>query len=141
MEEKELLNERWDEQNSLLVESHERLVQELTDEYEYKLQEEQLALQRIKDEKDELMRELEETRKQVEEDADQEIEELKEKYEVKLAAERDQAHVLKSVFASGFRTCECPVALTFGFCFFAALAPQGREWHHAQKVPRAAQGD
>ena len=30
MEEKELLNERWDEQNSLLVESHERLVQELT---------------------------------------------------------------------------------------------------------------
>ena len=28
MEEKELLNERWDEQNSLLVESHERLVQE-----------------------------------------------------------------------------------------------------------------
>ena len=27
MEEKELLNERWDEQNSLLVESHERLVQ------------------------------------------------------------------------------------------------------------------
>lgn len=27
-----------DEQNSLLVESHERLVQELTDEYEYKLQ-------------------------------------------------------------------------------------------------------
>ena len=95
MEEKELLNERWDEQNSLLVESHERLVQELTDEYEYKLQEEQLALQRIKDEKDELMRELEETRKQVEEDADQEIEEHKEKYEVKLAAERDQARILK----------------------------------------------
>ncbi len=32
-EEKELINERWDEQNSLLVENHERLVQELTDEY------------------------------------------------------------------------------------------------------------
>jgi cilia- and flagella-associated protein 57 len=30
VEEKEALNERWDEQNSLLVESHERLIQELT---------------------------------------------------------------------------------------------------------------
>jgi hypothetical protein len=42
-----------------------RLVQELTDEYEYKLQEEQLALQRVKDDKDKLMAELEETRRQV----------------------------------------------------------------------------
>ena len=37
------------ELHELAVESHERLVQELTDEYEYKLQEEQLALQRIKE--------------------------------------------------------------------------------------------
>lgn len=35
--EKELLNERWDEQNSLLVESHERVIAELTDDYEAKL--------------------------------------------------------------------------------------------------------
>lgn len=89
------MNERWDEQNSLLVESHERLVQELTDEYEYKLQEEQLALQRVRDEKDDLLHELEETRRQVEEDADQEIEELKDKYEVKLSAEREQHLRLK----------------------------------------------
>jgi hypothetical protein len=30
-QEKEMLNERWDEQNSLLVESHERVIQELTE--------------------------------------------------------------------------------------------------------------
>ena len=36
--EKELLTERWDQQNSLLVESHERVVQELTQEFEQKLQ-------------------------------------------------------------------------------------------------------
>jgi hypothetical protein len=36
--EKEELNEKWDEQNAQLVDGHERLVQELTDDYEYKLQ-------------------------------------------------------------------------------------------------------
>lgn len=36
--EKELLTERWDQQNSLLVESHERVIQELTQEFEQKLQ-------------------------------------------------------------------------------------------------------
>ena len=39
-----MLNERWDEQNSLLVESHERVIQELTGEYHEKLQEEQMHL-------------------------------------------------------------------------------------------------
>ncbi len=36
--EKDLLNERWDEQHTLLVESHERVVQEITEEYEARLQ-------------------------------------------------------------------------------------------------------
>jgi hypothetical protein len=36
-QEKEALNERWDEQNSLLVESHERVIAELTEDYEAKL--------------------------------------------------------------------------------------------------------
>jgi hypothetical protein len=75
MEEKELLNERRDQQNlrlDLLVESHKRLVQKLTDEYEYKLlvlkeqlAQEHLTLQCIQNEKDKLMCELEETRKRV----------------------------------------------------------------------------
>ena len=36
--EKDLLNERWDEQHTLLVESHERVVQEITEEYEARIQ-------------------------------------------------------------------------------------------------------
>jgi len=40
--ERDLLNSKWDEQNSLLVQSHERVIQDLTEEYEQKLQEEQV---------------------------------------------------------------------------------------------------
>ena len=40
--ERDLLNSRWDEQNNLLVQSHERVIQDLTEEYEQKLQEEQV---------------------------------------------------------------------------------------------------
>ena len=40
--ERDLLNSRWDEQNALLVQSHERVIQDLTEEYEQKLQEEQV---------------------------------------------------------------------------------------------------
>lgn len=36
--EKELLNDRWDEQNQMLVENHERVIQEVTQDYEQKLQ-------------------------------------------------------------------------------------------------------
>ena len=42
--ERDLLNSRWDEQNNLLVQSHERVIQDLTEEYEQKLQEEQVSL-------------------------------------------------------------------------------------------------
>jgi hypothetical protein len=70
MEEKELVNER--DQQNFLVESKKRLVQDLTDEYEYKLlvlkeqlAQEHLTLQCIQDEKDKLMCELEETRQRV----------------------------------------------------------------------------
>ena len=35
--EKDLLNERWDEQHTVLVESHERVVQEITQEYEIRI--------------------------------------------------------------------------------------------------------
>lgn len=81
-QEKEALNERWDEQNSLLVESHERVIAELTEDYEAKLAEESLRLEHLLSEKAELEREFEEIKRQLEEDADREIEELKEKYEV-----------------------------------------------------------
>ena len=43
--ERDALNSRWDEQHNLLVQSHERVIQDLTEEYEQKLQEEQVPLQ------------------------------------------------------------------------------------------------
>lgn len=45
--EKEALAERWDEQNSLLVESHERVIGELTEDYEAKLAEEALRIEQL----------------------------------------------------------------------------------------------
>ena len=93
--EKEELNEKWDEQNAQLVDGHERLVQELTDDYEYKLQEERMHVEHLKEEKDELMRQIEETRRQVEEDADQEIVDLNKKYDAKLNHEKENNLGLK----------------------------------------------
>lgn len=75
---------RWDEQNALLVESHERVIQELTEEYETKLHDEHMNLQGLQQEREELEREFEEIKRQLEEDADREIEELKERYEQRL---------------------------------------------------------
>lgn len=42
---------RWDEQNSLLVESHERVIAELTEDYEAKLAEEALKIEALQAEK------------------------------------------------------------------------------------------
>ena len=47
------------------------------------------------EEKEELTKEFDETKRQLEDDADREIEELKEKYEAKLATEREAALRLK----------------------------------------------
>ena len=52
-------------------------------------------LERERAEKEGLIAEFKETRKQLEEDVDREIEELKEKYEAKLATEREAALRLK----------------------------------------------
>lgn len=71
--------ERWDEQNAVLVESHERVLAEVTEEYEAKLADEQLALERVVEEKEGQGREFEEVKLQLEEDADKEIEDMKEK--------------------------------------------------------------
>ncbi|KIY91646.1 WD repeat-containing protein 65 [Monoraphidium neglectum] len=95
LQEKEALNERWDEQNALLVESHERVIAELTEEYEAKLAEEALAKEALRQEKEGLEREFAEVKRQMEEDADCEIEDLKETYEQRLGAERETALRLK----------------------------------------------
>jgi hypothetical protein len=78
-QEKELLNERWEQQNGLLVDSQERVIQEVTEEYEGKLGEERLAVEKLQAEREAAHKEYDETRKQMEEDADREIEVLKER--------------------------------------------------------------
>ncbi|KAK9834356.1 hypothetical protein WJX84_006234, partial [Apatococcus fuscideae] len=93
--EKDLLNERWDEQHTVLVESHERVVQEITQEYEIRIHEEQLRMNTVEGEKEAANQESSEVLHQQEEDADQEIEEMRDKYEAKLTAERDMGLRLK----------------------------------------------
>jgi hypothetical protein len=70
LQEKELLNQKWDEQNATLVEAHEKVVQEITEELEAKLLEQQMNFNRLKQEKEDLIREFEEVKRQLEEDAD-----------------------------------------------------------------------
>jgi cilia- and flagella-associated protein 57 len=70
LQEKELLNQKWDEQNATLVEAHERVVQEITEELEAKLLEEQMHSNQEAQAREEKEREFEEVRKQLEEDAD-----------------------------------------------------------------------
>jgi cilia- and flagella-associated protein 57 len=70
LQEKELLNHKWDEQNATLVEAHEKVVQEITEELEAKLMEEQTHFQQLQQQKDEMSREFEEVKQQLEEDAD-----------------------------------------------------------------------
>ena len=74
---------RWDEQNALLTEAHETTVQELTEEYEGKLQKEHLNGERLVSEKRAMEDEFDEIKRQLEEDADREVDELKQRYEKK----------------------------------------------------------
>jgi hypothetical protein len=54
---------RWDEQNALLVESHERVIAELAEEAEAKLAEEVLAAEALRQEKEGLEKEAAEARR------------------------------------------------------------------------------
>lgn len=73
------MSERWEQQSGLLVDSHERVLAEVTEEYEGKLGEERLAAEKLAAERDAAAKEYEETKRQMEEDADREIEVLKER--------------------------------------------------------------
>lgn len=57
-----LIMVRWDEQNALLVDSHERVIKDLTEEAEAKLAVEVLAAQTLKQEKEVLLKEASEVR-------------------------------------------------------------------------------
>ncbi|EIE19478.1 WD40 repeat-like protein, partial [Coccomyxa subellipsoidea C-169] len=75
--EKDALNTRWDEQTQELIASHERLLQEVSDDFTAKLQEDAELLDQMQVEKEDMEKSHEEIRQQMEEDTDQEIEELK----------------------------------------------------------------
>jgi hypothetical protein len=70
LQEKELLNHKWDEQNATLVEAHEKVVQEITEELEAKLMEEQMNYSQLVQQRDDMAREFDEVKAQLEEDAD-----------------------------------------------------------------------
>lgn len=81
--------ERLDEQRRQLVLSHERYVEELTSDFERKLDEERQARLQLEDERGELEKELSEMQNQLEDDIDTEIENMKRVNEDKLAISRE----------------------------------------------------
>eukprot|EP01034_Spumella_vulgaris_P035248 gene35248-43462_t len=81
--------ERLDEQRRQLVSSHEVYVNELTYDFERKLDEDRHARLQHENEKHELERDLVETQSQLEDDIDTEIENMKRVNEEKLAASRE----------------------------------------------------
>jgi WD40 repeat protein len=81
--------ERLDDQRQQLVHSHERYVDELTREYDTKLNEDHQLRVNLDDEKTDLSKELNEVQDQLEDDIDIEIENMKKRYEDKLATSRE----------------------------------------------------
>ncbi|EFJ35022.1 WD repeat domain-containing protein [Selaginella moellendorffii] len=87
--EKDVLNESWEEKHANVVQGHERVVQELTEEFETKLSEENTLREQVQEDLKQANRDFEEIKHQTEEDTDREIEDLKEKYEAKLVQEKE----------------------------------------------------
>lgn len=78
-----------DEQRKSLVQNHERYADELTQDYNHKLNEDHHLRLQINDEKNELNRELDEVQHQLSDDIRIEIENMKKKYEEKLTVSRE----------------------------------------------------
>ncbi|CAN0368637.1 unnamed protein product [Ectocarpus sp. 12 AP-2014] len=89
VQERNMQQDRWNEQQQLLVTTHERYVAELTEEFEQKLGEDRQLRLQLHEEKTELDREFTETKHQVEDDIDTEIDNLRNRFENQLTAERE----------------------------------------------------
>lgn len=76
--------ERLDEHRRLLVDTHERLVNELTHEYDDKVNENQRSRMKEEEERNELEKELAEMQNQLDDDIDTEIDHMKKRYETQL---------------------------------------------------------
>lgn len=73
----EEMHRQWNEENKLLVESHEKYILELTEEYEDKLNAEQLQQKKMLEDKEGLLVVHSDVKNKTELDAEMEIEELK----------------------------------------------------------------
>lgn len=90
--------ERLDEQRHLLVHTHERYVNELTNDFDSKLDFDRRQRIQYQEEEEELRKELHETQDQLEDDIDTEIELMRKKYEEKLASAREMTLKYKGKF-------------------------------------------
>eukprot|EP01038_Epipyxis_sp_PR26KG_P004822 gene4822-6757_t len=81
--------ERLDEQRRMLVRSHEKYADELTIDFDSRLDDDKQARLTREVERDELEKELLESQNQLEDDIDTEIENMKKQYEEKLAVSRE----------------------------------------------------
>merc|ERR1711916_300791 len=89
VEERDIQQQRWDQQQKELIEANEGQISALVDDYEQKLQEDKEVRKAMEEQKRELGRVFDETQLHLEEDVDQEIEDLKTNNENKLSAERE----------------------------------------------------
>ncbi|CAM9604218.1 unnamed protein product, partial [Phaeothamnion confervicola] len=89
VQERNVQQQRWAEQQQLLVSTHARYLDELTADLERRLADELAMRRRAEEEAAELARESAEARGQLEDDVDSELEALRGRYEAQLAAERE----------------------------------------------------
>ena len=87
--ERDLQKERWENQQGMLVATHEKYVAELTEDFEQKLDEDKSLRIQYEEEKSDLQKEFDEVKQQLEDDIDTEIQNLRTKYDQQLAAERE----------------------------------------------------
>ncbi|GAB9468347.1 hypothetical protein Gpo141_00005666 [Globisporangium polare] len=89
LQQREAQSLHWKNEQARLVNTHERYVTDVTEDFEQRLNEDKQLRVQMEEEKEELGREYAETVAQVEADVDEEIENIKRKYEEKLQAERE----------------------------------------------------
>merc|ERR1711916_107456 len=83
------MGERWDGENSALIETHQDYIRELTEEYEEKIRIEAQLQRRIEDDKIRLGQEFVALNDQIDADADQEMDDMKVKYVHRLKFEEE----------------------------------------------------
>uniref|UniRef100_K3X1G7 Uncharacterized protein n=1 Tax=Globisporangium ultimum (strain ATCC 200006 / CBS 805.95 / DAOM BR144) TaxID=431595 RepID=K3X1G7_GLOUD len=89
LQQREAQSLHWKNEQARLVNTHEKYVTDVTEDFEQRLNEDKQLRVQMEEEKEELGREYTETISQVEADVDEEIENIKRKYEEKLQAERE----------------------------------------------------